>query len=82
MYDERVSQEDMDSVYEQGYEKGYKDGAKSERPRAFGAGYEAGYDYALKITRCKDCKHDNNCEIQYAAQAGSEFFCGAAERRE
>ena len=35
-----------------------------------------------EIIRCKSCRHDNNCEIQYAAQAGSEFFCGAAERRE
>lgn len=32
-----------------------------------------------KIIRCKNCRHDNNCEIQYAAQAGNEFFCGAAE---
>ncbi len=31
---------------------------------------------------CKDCRHDNNCAIQYAAQAGNTFFCGAAERRE
>lgn len=35
-----------------------------------------------KIIRCKNCRHDNNCEIQYAAQAGSKFFCGSAERRE
>lgn len=33
-----------------------------------------------EIIRCKNCRHDNNCEIQYAAQAGSEFFCGAAEQ--
>lgn len=57
MYDERVSQEDMDRVYEQGYKKGYKDGAESERPRAFGAGYKAGYDNASKLVRCKDCMH-------------------------
>lgn len=34
-----------------------------------------------KIIRCKNCRHDNNCEIQYVAQVGSEFFCGAAELR-
>lgn len=35
-----------------------------------------------ELIRCNSCRHDNNCEIQYAAQAGSKFFCGAAERRE
>lgn len=35
-----------------------------------------------EIIRCRNCRHDNNCEIQYSAQAGSEFFCGSAERRE
>ena len=35
-----------------------------------------------EIIRCKNCRHDNNCEIQFDAQAGSEFFCGSAERRE
>lgn len=34
-----------------------------------------------EIIRCKNCRHDNNCEIQYSAQAGSKFFCGLAERR-
>lgn len=34
------------------------------------------------IIRCKNCRHDNNCEIQYSAQAGSEFFCGLGERKE
>jgi len=34
-----------------------------------------------EIIRCKNCRHDNNCEIQYAAEAGSKFFCGAAERK-
>ena len=34
-----------------------------------------------EIIRCRNCRHDNNCEIQYSAQAGSEFFCGSAERR-
>lgn len=29
-----------------------------------------------EIIKCKNCKHDNNCEIQYSAQEGSEFFCG------
>ena len=35
-----------------------------------------------EIIRCKNCRHNNNCEIQFDAQAGSEFFCGSAERRE
>ena len=34
-----------------------------------------------EIIRCKDCKHDHDCNIQYHAQAGEEFYCGAAERR-
>lgn len=34
-----------------------------------------------EIIRCKNCRHDNNCEIQYSAQAGSKFFCGFAEKR-
>lgn len=32
-----------------------------------------------KIIRCKDCIHNNNCDIQYHAQAGDMFYCGAAE---
>lgn len=35
-----------------------------------------------EIIRCENCRHDNNCEIQFDAQAGSKFFCGSAERRE
>lgn len=35
----------------------------------------------LEIIRCKNCRHNNNCEIQFDAQAGSEFFCGLAERK-
>ena len=34
-----------------------------------------------EIIWCKDCQHNNNCHIQYQAQAGDMFFCGAAERR-
>ena len=32
--------------------------------------------------RCKDCLHNRACEIQYHAQAGELFFCGAAERKD
>ena len=32
--------------------------------------------------RCKDCLHNCACEIQYHAQAGDLFFCGAAERKD
>lgn len=34
-----------------------------------------------EIIYCKDCRHNCNCEIQYHAQAGDMFFCGAGERR-
>ena len=34
-----------------------------------------------EIIRCKDCRHDKNCDIQYHAQAGDIFFCAGAERR-
>ena len=35
----------------------------------------------VKIVRCKDCRHNHNCDIQYHAQAGDMFFCARAERR-
>ena len=35
-----------------------------------------------ELVRCKDCRHDRNCEIQYSAQAVDLFFCGRAERRQ
>lgn len=35
---------------------------------------------AVPVVRCKDCLHNRACEIQYHAQAGDLFFCGAAER--
>lgn len=34
-----------------------------------------------EIIRCKDCRHNHNCDIQYHAQAGDMFFCAGAERR-
>jgi len=33
------------------------------------------------IIRCKDCRNNHWCNIQEAAMAGDNFFCGAAERR-
>lgn len=33
-----------------------------------------------EIIRCKDCRHNNWCDMQEAAMAGDNFFCGAAER--
>lgn len=36
---------------------------------------------AVEVVRCENCRHDNNCEIQYAAQAGSKFFCAYGERK-
>lgn len=32
-----------------------------------------------KIIMCKDCIHNNDCDIQYSAQAGENFFCGFGE---
>ena len=37
---------------------------------------------AVPVIRCKDCLHNRACEIQYHAQAGDLFFCGAAERKD
>lgn len=31
------------------------------------------------VVRCKDCYHNNDCDIQYTAQAGDNFFCGFGE---
>ena len=33
-----------------------------------------------EIIRCKDCRHNNWCDMQEAAMEGDNFFCGAAER--
>ena len=35
-----------------------------------------------EIIRCKDCRYNNDCEIQYSAQSADEFFCGCAERKD
>ena len=34
-----------------------------------------------ELIRCKDCRNNHWCNIQEAAMAGDNFFCGAAERR-
>lgn len=31
------------------------------------------------VVRCKGCMHNNDCDIQYSAQAGENFFCGFGE---
>ena len=33
------------------------------------------------IISCKKCIHNHDCEIQYSAQAGDEFYCAFGERR-
>lgn len=33
----------------------------------------------VPVVRCKDCIHNNDCDIQYSAQAGENFFCGFGE---
>lgn len=35
-----------------------------------------------EIMRCKDCRYNNDCEIQYSAQSGDEFFCGCADGKD
>ena len=34
-----------------------------------------------EIIYCKGCRDARDCDIQYHAQAGDLFYCGAAERR-
>ena len=36
----------------------------------------------VPVVRCGKCIHNNDCEIQYSAQAGENFFCGYGERKE
>ena len=33
----------------------------------------------VPVVRCKGCMHNNDCDIQYSAQAGDNFFCGFGE---
>ena len=34
----------------------------------------------VPVVRCKKgCIHNNDCDIQYSAQAGENFFCGFGE---
>lgn len=33
----------------------------------------------VPVVRCKDCIHNNDCDIQHSAQAGESFFCGFGE---
>ena len=33
----------------------------------------------VQVCRCKDCIHNNDCDIQHSAQAGDNFFCGFGE---
>lgn len=33
----------------------------------------------VPVVRCRDCIHNNDCDIQYSAQAGENFFCGFGE---
>lgn len=34
-----------------------------------------------EVIRCKDCKYNGECSIQFVANADDKFFCGAGERR-
>ena len=35
-----------------------------------------------QIVHCKDCMHNNDCEIQFCAHAGDNFFCSFGETEE
>ena len=35
-----------------------------------------------EIIHCRECEHNNDCHIQYVAQGGELFYCGAVERWE
>lgn len=35
-----------------------------------------------ELIRCKDCKYNGECSIQFVANADDKFFCGAGERRQ
>ena len=35
-----------------------------------------------EVIRCKDCKYNGECSIQFVANADDKFFCGAGERRQ
>jgi len=35
----------------------------------------------IRPVRCVECCHNNDCDIQYVAQAGDNFFCGFGEER-
>ena len=37
---------------------------------------------AVKVVRCKDCWHHNNCGIEQAALAPIGFFCALGERKD
>lgn len=34
------------------------------------------------LMRCKDCRHNRNCDIQWAANAAENFGCMVGERKE
>lgn len=74
MADERASNEDM----ERAYQKGYEDGVQYERPRAFGAGYKAGYDNGRKSVEdndyCNNCPHLNFELVRCADCKYSEVY--------
>ena len=35
-----------------------------------------------ELIRCKDCKYNGECSIQFVANADDKFFCGEGERRQ
>lgn len=61
------------------FEKGFRIGVKkalSVKPEIIDR-----KDLVL-VVRCKDCKHNNDCDIQFAAQAGDSFSCSYGKRKE
>ncbi len=35
----------------------------------------------VEVVRCKNCIYNNDCDIQYSAQAGDNFFCGFGDTK-
>lgn len=36
----------------------------------------------VEMVRCRDCKYNNDCDIQFAAQAGDGFYCCYGKRKD
>jgi len=44
--------------------------------------WDAISEIPVNVVRCKDCKYNNDCDIQFAAQAGDSFSCCYGKRKD